>query len=107
MSAHTPGPWHAERKYAARSTMAIMRDWSDHHCAMAVHTSESLIPAGGVDEQTVIANARLMAAAPDLLEALKLAESFVHLWMEVNTGEPELAALEQIESAIAKAEGAC
>lgn len=50
-------------------------------------------------------DARLFAAAPDLYEALKEAEEYLHLWMEQNTGERELAALERIEKALAKADG--
>lgn len=56
-----------------------------------------------------LANAKFIVRAcnahDDLLKALKLAEDYVHLWMQDNTGEPELKALEQIEAAIAKAEG--
>ena len=48
---------------------------------------------------------RLRAINADLLEALKLAEDYMHLWMEHNTGPRELDDLTKIEAAIAKAEG--
>lgn len=49
--------------------------------------------------------ATIVGQRDELLAALKVAEEFVHYWMERNTSEHELAALEQIERAIAKAEG--
>lgn len=48
--------------------------------------------------------AAVMAHRDELLAALRAAEEFVHSWMSDNTGERELRALEQIESALAKAE---
>lgn len=51
------------------------------------------------------ANARLIAAAPDLLASLKEMEDMLHLWMRDNTGPRELDVLERCERAIAKAEG--
>ena len=86
MSKHTPGPWvvrHVPERYNA-STYCI--DWSAHQEEVAeiVHGE---------------ANARLIAAAPDLLAAAKgllgLAER--HGWLHV--------AVDAARAAIAKAEG--
>jgi hypothetical protein len=55
-----------------------------------------------VDEQTVMANARLIAAAPDLLDALELARDRLEV---CNHEGEEDEALAQIGAAIAKAKG--
>lgn len=60
-------------------------------------------------EAVMHVNAKLIVRACNhheaLLAALKVAEEFVHLWMQDNTGPRELDALEQIEAAIKNAEG--
>jgi hypothetical protein len=64
---HTPGPWKADDK-----GKAVFIPLRAHHC-------EQLgIQVGFVsweDDKEPLANARLIAAAPELLEALKLALS--------------------------------
>jgi hypothetical protein len=55
-----------------------------------------------VDEQTVMANARLIMAAPDLLDALELARDRLEV---CNHEGEEDEALAQIGAAIAKAKG--
>lgn len=55
-----------------------------------------------VDEQAVMANARLIAAAPDLLDALELARDRLEV---CNHEGEEDEALAQIGAAIAKAKG--
>lgn len=65
MSAHTPGPW---RHYDDEIVQNINGSLGDP-------TVCSLVSAGGDafadDEDEFMANARLIAAAPDLLEALQ------------------------------------
>ena len=59
MSAHTPGPWHVEPE-------------KDGTCVMAgdYYITDTIDAAGGdSDDTTQHANARLIAAAPDLLDA--------------------------------------
>lgn len=65
---HTPGPWHVA--YQDRNGQSVVKGdhfeiatcW--HHCVGSI-------------EKEMHANARLIAAAPDLLEALKLALPFM------------------------------
>lgn len=114
MSKHTPGPW-------------FLGDWSQDNGPnkTTIEAQEpEVIPPGGsgiwpdgvrcmkvasvedssFDEQTTAANARLIAAAPDLLEALKEAERFVNCHSEdwYIAGQTLLA---KIRAAISKATG--
>jgi hypothetical protein len=90
MSKHTPGPWKADDK-----GKAVFIPLRAHHC-------EQLgIQVGFVsweDDKESLANARLIAAAPELLEALKrIADPRnVHF-----AGDAQVVA----RAAIAKAEG--
>lgn len=65
MSAHTPGPWLTDRNNTHAAQIATI-----YHCInndwVEVWTPEAF----GVGEETREANARLISAAPDLLEAL-------------------------------------
>lgn len=109
MSKHTPGPWVAikDGKYVTENPYNV--DHEDEH-------DLTTAPVGGHDGQVVAlvvmddefrknrwddteldANARLIAAAPELLEALKAALEHSY----IPHAKPWL--LEQIESAIAKA----
>ena len=60
MSKHTPGPWR------------VVDSWTDH--MVEGQNGEEIIWQDGPHETPTIneANARLIAAAPDLLEALEL-----------------------------------
>ncbi len=80
MSKHTPGPWIAVGKYIA----------TDEHILCEMFYARTR------DERD--ANQRLIATAPELLEALKLAQSII--------GHPEDAHSKLISAAINKAEGA-
>ena len=88
MTGHTPGPWQARRGQ-------LWRGWVVCDESGAVHTTVSAEKAPETE-----ANARLMAAAPELLKAAKAAHR------ALLTDEPyphkENEALRQ---AIAKAEG--
>lgn len=108
MSAHTPGPW------GAYSAEHLSKGDEDPALFFTVgprpfHTVAEVRPGNvgeGLPEQTP-ANARLIAAAPDLLEALKEVRRFL------DHGEPvRIAAsahdrqlMELVDAAIAKAEG--
>lgn len=86
---HTPGPWRAtkERRGREQTTLDI-RDGDGRQVAMCNgYVAQN-------DEEEAFANARLIAAAPDLLAAAKMV-------ME-NPGHKAIAML---EAAIAKAEG--
>jgi hypothetical protein len=70
MSAHTPGPWHASSSGEGQPLNRIgyaMRGVGggyDSRCIALLSVSER-------DDEVVSANARLMAAAPELLANLK------------------------------------
>lgn len=88
---HTPGPWRLERvEFDAGKTTIYDQSGT------ALASTEGFINS--------IPNARLIAAAPELLVALKEALRFV----KNNTEDFYMAGhrlIEQIEKAIAKAEG--
>lgn len=89
MSKHTPGPWGFEK------TMLH----SDHE-AENIFANDGAEYLGAVWKgENAVPNARLMAAAPDMLEALKFAlqsDSFAFLKLDARI---------EIREAIAKAEG--
>lgn len=92
---HTPGPWDIYPTFQ-NSADAIF-DWitpiwsrTDGVCVGSVSQ------AGARGSEEAVANARLVAAAPDLLAACQLAASF---------GNLPKAAREMIRDAIAKATG--
>ena len=81
MSKHTPGPWHTAGEQGVQIRSAkdqIAKVWT-------------------MRGNEWKANARLIAAAPELLEALKLARSII--------GHPDDAHSQMIDAAIAKATG--
>ena len=90
MSKHTPGPWEYR--------------WNGHYFDVGILTRESIVPifpAVCIGVQAGLeANARLIAAAPELLEALK----DIVEWTEL--GDYEESFLAKARAAISKAEGA-
>lgn len=66
---HTPGPWKAiEQGYDASAFYIYARNSSDMRSPMVAHIPRSTV-------QPMEANARLIAAAPELLSALLLARA--------------------------------
>lgn len=96
---HTPGPWALKIDPAADAHVTTSDHWHDR---IAVVFNDS--------RRDFKANARLIAAAPELLAALRAAESTLML---VAMGTNEIARLEEsvlacaarIRAAIAKADG--
>jgi hypothetical protein len=86
---HTPGPWRSEGQYVIGEGNQLI--------AVAGRSTEPEIRIAHE------ANARLIAAAPDLLAACELMES-VYRQNVVNPGEPS-SVLEALQAAIAKARG--
>lgn len=86
---HTPGPWHVgdlDKNYqriVCGEHIEIATCW--HHCVGSI-------------EREMEANARLIAAAPDLLEACR------YIVEAGETGD-EMLAIENARAAIAKATG--
>lgn len=90
MSKPTPGPWTYTNTgkyiYTDNQSPIMTLEYQGHICKTKK-----------LDEQTRIANARLIAAAPELLEALELA-------VKQNTiGGLEVPWIRQAQQAIAKA----
>lgn len=90
---HTPGPWAASLEYSNDMPGPYLCVASEPHEIAQVLCSDTFTEG--------LANARLISAAPDLLEALKE----LHLKTVVGTDDERYAALNQAWAAIAKAEG--
>ena len=95
MSAHTPGPW----KVLADTRTGAVDVWSGARFVCTVG-----VPGASGDE-SIEPDAALIAAAPDLLAACKAALSLVELLTYDPTDRQTLRINDQIEAAIAKAEG--
>ena len=92
MNKHTPGPWGI--KTTETGTKAV---FSSSTGAWVAHTVRSL-------SSTQDANARLIAAAPDLLEALNRVLPQYEALLK-DCGLRSLGTADQARAAIAKAEG--
>jgi hypothetical protein len=97
MTYYTPGPWIPVMKLGFPTIQAASGERvADIICQAGKRHSQN-----GVEE--LGANARLIAAAPELLEAAKEALSWFLMWEEnEETAQPEI---ERLSKAIAKAEG--
>ena len=82
MSKYTPGPWRVNGRFVM---------------ALKEKTVCEVPQFGVIHGKVDAANARLIAAAPELLEALRLAQSII--------GHPDDAHSKLIDAAIAKTEG--
>lgn len=94
MSTHTPGPWRVAPSVAFRGSLDIDGPVGHGHVA-----STYCLPT---DEEC--ANARLIAAAPDLLAALVRLREWVRHPGRDDSPENE-AVIDQAEAAIARAKG--
>lgn len=84
MTTRTPGPWTVSDDNGLR----IDAGSTDHVIAMAQYIPEK--------KEEAYSNARLIAAAPELLEALKLMQASLRASGQINA---------TVDNAIAKAEG--
>jgi hypothetical protein len=77
-SKHTPGPWMTFRE--PNDTISINYQLSDGTCGPHIATvvTESCDDELGADSPIAQADARLIAAAPELLEACRLAANLLH-----------------------------
>lgn len=89
---HTPGPWKHDGEIIYSGNYTLNNGWTNHATIAKVE-----------DRANWEANARLIAAAPDLLDALK------KISKELSTSNDRMKMIETIEaltnSAIAKAGG--
>lgn len=91
---HTPGPWEIEGQFDDELGVEIVNRGEERYiCEVAPFTEE------WTDEE--IANAHLIAAAPDLLEACKAAKKY----LEPDLVEPGRTVFWALVAAITKAEG--
>jgi hypothetical protein len=98
---HTPGPWKAGNDSGCRPIKAGKS--GRHRQAQYMEIANTV---GLSDDAEDRANARLIAAAPDLLAALKRALPWIREGLEFQSIEPQARAdLAAAESALAKAEG--
>ena len=101
MSAHTPGPWSLDDAIHDH----VKAD--DYH---SIDAGQGFTPQGfGLQGMMSLANARLIAAAPELLAALIVAESFLSIAVPeraIDRNEAVREVLPQVRAAIAKATGA-
>lgn len=102
MSRHSPGPW---KLHFWSENIGIATDRKKPRDCETVGTVARMAENGPFHEDVLRAeaNARLMAAAPDLLAALKEARLFVRIASERGS-EDAWTMLPRIESAIEKAE---
>jgi hypothetical protein len=90
---HTPGPWHAQGNYIYRAFPA---------------TPELIARCPDMEHMPYLDNARLIAAAPALLEAcedaLEMAEYLSALWGTAH-GDDYAEMVERLTTVIAQAKG--
>ena len=97
MSKYTPGPWRVCGGYTASYTAITTENdgYIVYGMADRLDHKEREEPINAPDYETQRANAKLIAAAPDLLAACK--DAFNYVTNDI--------LLKQLEAAIAKAEG--
>src|SRR5206468_914462 len=90
MSKHTPGPWLAQRCYVTRPepNMQVMAQGGDLYIAAVEFSADPEHVSFVKDVEEMRANAFLIAAAPDLLEALKELKQLLDMVLAVNGGLP-------------------
>lgn len=104
---HTPGPWEARRDPCHFGALSSVVGGAQ---AGGVRLNrELMVEVGGHGTlQIQEANTRLIAAAPDLLEALEELKGMLLEWhddMPDHVGDAEAGAIEKARKAIAKAKG--
>jgi len=102
MDTHTPGPWLIATSNSWRRIVSQHGDVICGQCNQPDGHPDLTFPNGGADGP----DARLMAAAPDLLEAARAAEAiFTRQKWGGDGDDPETVALRLSRAAIAKAMG--
>jgi hypothetical protein len=107
---HTPGPWDAIEQHRAGPMIAHKYETGNQMHPTGLRLICHMLQRGDSLKQDQ-ANARLIAAAPDMLAALKLAREYVvkvHGTMAFTAPEARVTYpdLQKIDAAIAKATGA-
>ena len=94
MSKHTPGPWYVEMGNDCRLVVDAQE------CVVAIVKSPDVDP-----DEWETANAKLIAAAPDLLEACKQAARYIHVCGPKPLHVTDTLVHDALAAAIAKAKG--
>ena len=102
---HTPGPWRWQKCMLTKEITVT----GNNYLGGLDNRVSKLYPAARVPEDQALANACLIAAAPEMLEALKAARiavkcCFTHVKSETGRLSAERD-LEMVDAAIAKATG--
>ena len=84
---HTPGPWHVTKRDCGDNIFADNRRIANTY--------------GDMDNPEYAANARLIAAAPELLAALEAAHALLELAYEMRKNKPQV--IVNVRAAIANA----
>lgn len=92
---HTPGPWEVDDVLSSQASNAISAPTWGMLATVSKGTAKD-------DEKEALANARLIAAAPELLEALK---ALCVRWKGNPDNYSHAAEIRQARAAIAKAKG--
>ena len=104
MSKHTKGPWHVV--LSDNATPHIMHENAhDMSDISDISSRVCVMPAEITYSYNSLANAKLIAAAPELLEALEIMVEFVANVHAGKTNRICYAALDAARAAIAKAKG--
>jgi hypothetical protein len=107
VSAHTPGPWIVEKALGKRGAVCYLNivqgDISTYRGAVAGLMDAEHI--GGVTKAERDANAILIAAAPDLLEACQTVLAVFARGLAVDADTLNGLVAARLRSAVAKAEG--
>lgn len=92
---HTPGPWDCDGTQV----------YAEHLCICNAYRSRTDDEGNWMPNKEVEANARLIAAAPELLDALHSAKGTIEYLLANADNGPAYNCIEVIAAAIAKAEG--
>lgn len=101
MSKHTPGPWKFSGVSSAGRRIYHSTDTTVYH----ICTIPESDPGNPKTVDTMDADARLISAAPEMLEALKSARGWVATHAMQTYSRVASKELEAIDALIAKAEG--
>lgn len=103
-SKHTPGPWSVGQYTPTAAFLSI----KNHSCVCDPETMALIACTGPADDRQSQIDADLIAAAPDLLEALQSTYEALLVSYPLHSIEMDRrsAILEQARAAIAKATGA-
>lgn len=102
---HTPSPWAVSKGYDGSISVSATRPYRINNISAGTPIICDVYQHPEFDSFSGAANARLIAAAPELLEALKAMIDAERVYESGGRSSEELAALEKAHAAIAKAEG--